>query len=170
MSDSALLNTLTEKGLFSPPAKASQSYAMSLLSQEGTGLLADQVVCPDNLRYGLLPLESLYLEQKPASQEALQGLVTSIEFILALQDHMSNHGLRDQDAVTALEVLSLKPEPPQSGLAGTLQAVLRLELSLRDFGRGDVRQALRQVLRSAQKGIKNGDGRSFLGQIHHWIH
>jgi hypothetical protein len=170
MSDTALLNTLIEKGLFSIPEKVNVSWSMALLSQEGTGLLLDQVVVPGDLRIGLLPLESLYLEQKPAAPAAMEGLVKSIEFILALQDHMGEHSLRDQDAVSILETLSFKPEPPQEGLAGTIQAGLRLELSLRDFSRADVRQALRQVLRAAQKGLKNGDGRSFLGHIHHLIH
>jgi len=169
MSDSALLNTLIEKTGFALPEKVNVSWSMALLSREGTGLTSDQVVVSEGLHLGLLPLEQLYAE-KSASAAAVEGLSTTVEFILALQDHMSEHALRDQDAVTALEALSMKPEPPQPGLAGTIQAALRLELSLRDFSRSDVRQALRQVLRAAQKGLKSGQPRSFLGHIHHLIH
>ena len=170
MSDSTLCQLLAEHHLFSPPETEDSSWSHLLLKQPGTGLLPEQVVLSEQLRVALAPLETLYSDHRPATPAAVAGLAATLEFILALEDHASGHGLRDQEALSALERLPLKPEPPQEGLAGLIQAALRLELSLRDFTRSDVRQALRQVLRAAQKGVKQGNGRTFLGQIHHWIH
>jgi hypothetical protein len=170
MSDATLRQLLTENNLFNPPEAEHLSWSQLLLKQPGTGLLPEQVMLSEQLRIALAPLEALYSDHRPATPAAVTGLVATLEFILALEDHARGHALRDQEAVAALETLALKPEPAQDGLAGLIQAVLRLELSLRDFTRSDVRQALRQVLRAAQKGVKQGNGRTFLGQIHHWIH
>ena len=93
----------------------------------------------------------------------------TLEYALAKEDHQSGHKLLDSEAIEILERLSMKPEPELQGLGAILQGWLRLELSLQDYSRAELRQALRRCLRSAQREHKKGP-REYLGLIHHHIH
>ncbi|PKL75931.1 MAG: hypothetical protein CVV27_12850 [Candidatus Melainabacteria bacterium HGW-Melainabacteria-1] len=171
MSDPTLKQLLADKGLSAAVQEPGVSHAMGLLlSQEYQLTESGELVLPDESKLTLKPLAELYAEAKPAAKDdEIMALCMAMEYAVAFFDHDHDHGLNDGDVIRVLEKLSLKPETSFEGVGGLLLAHLRLELSLGEYSRADVRQAVRKILRSAQRHSK-GDPRGYLGFIHHLIH
>lgn len=171
MSDSELRQALSDKGL--PPAEQQPgvSHAIALLSQDNLAVSEDGVIgLSDETDLELKPLSELYVEAKsPAGDKEQEALMMAIEYAIAFYDHAHEHGLRDDEAIRLLEKLSMKPEVALSGVGGFVQTYLRLELSLGDYSRADVRQALRRIQKTATRHSK-GDPRGYLNHIHHFVH
>lgn len=171
MSDQELIATLKEKGLTVPPQEAGVSYAMALMMEQNCGLSEEgDLEFPDESEVKLKSLNELYVETKGVSKDDEQmALSMAMEFAIAFYDHTHDHGLNDADTIRMLEKLSMKPENALEGVGGLVQSHLRLELSLGDYSRGDVRQAVRRIQRSAQRQSKEGP-RGYLSYIHHLMH
>lgn len=171
MPDQILLNTLNEKNLIVPAQEEGVSSAMALMMEQNIGLSEDaELEFPDESTYQLQSLSELYIANKADAKEAeINALCMAVEFAIAFYDHEHDHGLTDDETIAMLEKLSFKPENPQIEVGGLAQSHLRLELSLTPYSRGDVRQAMRRILRSAQRQSKEGP-RGYLNYIHHLMH
>lgn len=170
MSDSDLKQQLLDKGLLQPQAPG-VSRAIAFLSGDDVGISeAGELALPGDERYALKAIGELYAEAKsPGGENEQMALTMAIEYAIAFFDHHNDHGLRDDETIRILEKLSMKPETALSGFGALIQAYLRLELSLDDYSRADLRQAVRRALRSAQRHSK-GDPRGYLNHIHHVMH
>lgn len=73
-------------------------------------------------------------------------------------------------AVTLEFGLALKPEAPQPGLLSSLQSLLRLELSLCDFLRSDLRKHCTGCCVPLRKQRRMATAAICLRYTHHWIH
>lgn len=170
MSDSDLKQLLSEKNLLVPSQQAGVSYAMALLMEKECGFVDNnQLSLPDGSTVALKSLTELYADAKPAKDAEIDALSMVMEYAIAYYDHENDHSLRDGETIKMLEKLSMKPETALEGVGGLLQAHLRLELSLKDYSRADVRTAVRRIQRSAQRQSK-GDERGYLNHIHHLMH
>lgn len=171
MSDPELKQALQDKGFYQPVQERGVSQAVAFFSQQNVGVseLGD-LALPDGSSLVLKPLSEVYSEAKsPAGEPEIMALCMAIEYAIAFFDHTHDHGLNDGDTIRVLEKLSMKPELPLSGFGGLVQAYLRLELSLGEYSRADLRQAVRKTLRSAERHTK-GDPRGYLNFIHHVMH
>lgn len=171
MSDSELKQTLLDKGMLAPQ-EPGVSRAVAFITQDSIGVSEDGVIgLPDDTDIELKPLSELYVEAKsPASDSQQNALMMALEYAIASYDHAHDHGLRDDETIRMLEKLAMKPEVTLSGAGGFVQTYLRLELSLDDYSRGDVRQALRRSQKNAERQSKGGSGRDYLNHIHHVMH
>ncbi|MBF2054920.1 MAG: hypothetical protein IGS03_15850 [Candidatus Sericytochromatia bacterium] len=172
MSDATLIAELSSRELLNPPQEIGMSHAMTFLTRRGIDLAsADKLSLPDGSDLPLQPLNALYSEARQPDQEArLVAISMAVEFAIAFADHDSGHALQDPEVIALLDKLTMKPETLQPGLGERIQAHLRLELSLADYSRSDVRTALRRCLRSAQRYHKSEGPRGYLSFIHHLIH
>lgn len=170
MSDSDLKQTLLDKGLLKPQ-EPGVSRAVAFLSGGDVGISeGSEISLPDNSTHALKEINEVYTEAKSAaSDNEITSLCMAIEYAIAYYDHSNDHGLRDDVTIRMLEKLSMKPEMPLTGVGALVQAYLRLELSLEDYSRADVRQAVRKIQRSAQRHSKDGP-RGYLDFIHHFMH
>ncbi len=170
MSDSDLKQTLSEKNLLVPSQQSGVSYAMALLMEKECGLADPNTLSlPDGSQVTLKGLTELYVEAKPAKDSEIDALAMVMEYAIAHYDHHHDHGLRDAETIKMLDKLSMKPEVALDGVGAVVQAHLRLELSLKDYSRADVRTAVRRIQRSAQRNSK-GNERGYLNHIHHLMH
>lgn len=156
--------------LLPPNLDPAASYVVALLTQQQLSFDADGHLQLQGQPLSLKPFNELYDERSKGSEAQINLLCMAIEFSLAWQDHNAGHSMQDAEVLPAFEKLSMKPEQPLSGLGAQLQAVLQLELSLRGFSRGDLRQAIRRCQRSAQRHHKQDGARGYLGFIHHILH
>lgn len=172
MSDTLLIEQLNTRQLLSPPREIGMSHAMTFLLQQGAELPAsDQLQLKNGETLPLQPFNTLYTEvSQPDLEARLVALCMATEFAIAFADHASEHSLQDPEVIVCLEQLALKPEASLKGLGARIQGYLRLELSLADYSRSDLRNALRRCLRSAQRHHKSEGARGYLAFIHHLIH
>lgn len=172
MSDANLLQTLQTKTAYTPPLEADISHAVTLLTETATELDFDtsSLTLSGGETQALQSLKALYQEQALPREERTVALCMAIEYALAQADHQGGHHLQDPEVIKALEQLSLKPETPLADLGARLQTWLRLELSLADGSRAELRQAVRRCLRSAQRHHKIEGPRGYLDFIHHFMH
>lgn len=171
MSDQILLDQASTQLGFKAPTEADLSCAVTLLTdtQAEFSPANASIELSDGKPLVLQGLKELYTDRADVRETATFALCMTIEYALAKEDHQGGHNLQDAAAIEVLEKLSMKPEPELQGLGAVLQAWLRLELSLQDYSRSEVRQAIRRCLRSAQRHQKEGP-RAYLGFIHHFIH
>jgi hypothetical protein len=102
----------------------------------------------------------------------LQGLEMEIRQI----DDASRGRLTDAAVLLALSLLAMNPEAsiPATGqaedvVALRLQTQLRLILSLNDYSRQDVKQAIRRITKSAEGHSKTGGPRGYLAFIRQYV-
>jgi len=172
MHTPSLKETLASQGFLKDAETPGMSQAMVVLLQS-KGEVTDPscLRLPNGTEYALPPLAAGYQEGQAQEHEAqILALCMAIEFAIAFQDHGSGHELQDPEAIACLEKLAFKPESDQVGLGARIQGHLRLELALAAYGRGEVRQALRRCLRSAQRHHKSDGPRGYLDFIHHLLH
>jgi hypothetical protein len=121
--------------------------------------------------YHLKPLEALYGRANGPSVDEMDGaympLLLCIEEEIVRYDQ-KQEPLTDAAVALALRELSSNPERPSSDeLARSIQTVLRLNLSLNDYSRQEVRQALRKIERSV---MRHKDGsRGYLEFIREYV-
>ena len=78
--------------------------------------------------------------------------------------------LTDAQVALALDDLSMNPEKPSaSPLVQHIQLALRLTLSLNNYSRQEVRQAIRRIGRSVQRHSEGGRGRGYLNFIKEFL-
>ncbi len=137
------------------------------IKEDGSGQI--EIDTPEGMRpYTLKPLPELYGQGRggDASVDAkdphYQPLLRAIEEEIVLF-HASNAWLTDGAVAIALGSLAMGLEAEQTDpLARRVQAALRLALSLGDYSRQEVRQALRYVNRSVDRHKKAQGPRGYL--------
>ena len=82
-----------------------------------------------------------------------------------------NRGLADGHLTIALSLLSMSPETDvrHNILASEIQFALRLLLSLNDYSRQDVKQAIRRIAKSVQTHTQQSGRRGYLDFIRHYV-
>jgi len=117
--------------------------------------------------YLLKPLEGLYAKQesRKSAENEMMSLLYQIERAIKGYD-MADYGLTDSSVIIALEKLSMKPEAPvQDDLLRSITGYLRMFLSIHDYSRSELRQAINRVLRSARRHNKIDGTRGYLDFI-----
>ena len=125
--------------------------------------------------YPLKPLSQLYGPglNRPAidpKDEAYAPLLHSIESEVVRHDS-ANPGLADGHISIALSLLSMSPEADvrHNLLATEVQFALRLLVSLNDYSRQDVKQAVRRVAKSVQAHTEQSGRRGYLDFIRKYL-
>jgi hypothetical protein len=121
--------------------------------------------------YKLIPLEALYGAGNGPSVDEMDDvympLLRCIEEEIVRFDEM-REPLTDAAVALALRELSSNPERPSAdALARSIQTSLRLNLSLNDYSRQEVRQAIRKIEKSVMR-HKNGS-RGYLEFIEEYV-
>lgn len=118
-------------------------------------------------RYELKPLAELYGNGYGGTVDPLddtfEPLFMSIEKVFAEMDVLG-HCQDDGDVIIALELLAIDPagEFGHNPVARNVQVALRLALSLADYSRDEVRQALRKIKKSVDRHNREGGRRGYL--------
>lgn len=118
----------------------------------------------------LKTLESLYVSEKekrlpsnPDEEEYL-GLLMAIEGAISRYDQ-DHPDLTDRAVIRALESLGQKPEVAFDPLTEHIQRSLRLQLSLGDYSRSEVRWGIRKILASVRRHHRIDGVRGYLDFI-----
>jgi hypothetical protein len=166
MADQALLAQIQQiEGLELRPAPEPQTLQ---LFEAGTHLHGFALHVPNQEHYPLKTIAELVDDKAAAKDTAIDALCTTVEFAMASFDHEHGHSISDSDVASELEKLAFKPETRlESPVGQQIEAWLRVELSLSNYSRSDVRTALRRLHRMAKK---YGSGRDYLNHIHHLVH
>lgn len=111
--------------------------------------------------YKLKPLKELYGvghgDSVNVEDDTYLPLLLSIEEEIARFD--AQHATTDGPVLLALQTLSMNPEQPSADpLTRGIQVVLRLSLSLNNYSRQEVRQAIRKVEKSVVRHHNGFDG------------
>ena len=119
--------------------------------------------------YTLKPLAELYGpgsgKTVDAQNDIFMSLFLSIEEEIVRFDS-NEELLSDGRVALVLNGLSLNPEAPATdALAQQIQAALRLNLSINDYSRQEVRQALRKIEKSVARHA-GAHGRGYIDFIH----
>ena len=119
--------------------------------------------------YQLKPLGELYGAGPGGSvdpkNDAYMPLFLGIEEEIAKFD-ATQRRLTDADAALALNALGMSPEAPSPDpLVQRLQCALRLNLSLNEYSRSQLRQVIRRISRSVERHTESGGGRGYLNFI-----
>ena len=120
-------------------------------------------------RYALKPLNELYGGGNSGTvdpqNETYMPLFLCIEEEIARFDAMDGR-LNDGTVTLALNRLSMSPdEPTEDPLIRRIQFGLRMNLSLNNYSRQEVRQAIRKIGKSAERHSEGGRGRGYLNFI-----
>ncbi|MEX2215088.1 MAG: hypothetical protein WD768_13215 [Phycisphaeraceae bacterium] len=125
-------------------------------------------------RYQLKPLAELYGQGYGATVDPLDPdympLFLAIEKVFADMDGSSD--CRDDgDVCIALDLLALDPagDVSHNAVAHHVQVALRLALSLADYSRDEVRQALRKIKKSVDRHNRQGGQRGYLDFIRDYV-
>ena len=147
------------------PGKGKTSRGL-LIREDYSGEI--EVDAPDGPRmYTLKPLSELYGNGTgdgfvDPQDERFMPLMLPIEEEIA-RCYAENPGLTDGAVLLALKPLAMSPESPAADEVGRrVQVALRLALSLNDYSRQEVRQALRHVTRSIERHSKSEGRRGYL--------
>ena len=129
----------------------------------------------DAVPYPLKPLTQLYGPglNRPTidpQDEAYAPLLHAIESEMVRHDNAQTR-LTDGDLTIALSLLSMSPEADvhPNILAHKIQFDLRLLLSLTDYSRQDVKQAIRRIARSVQTHTEHAGRRGYLDFIREYV-
>ena len=123
--------------------------------------------------YTLKPLDQLYGRGNPGSPDpqnlAFMPLFTAIESEIVKFDEEAE-GLTDAHVILSLNAMGMNLEKPSSDpLIQWLQGALQLTLSLNNYSRQEVRQAIRRVGRSVERHQESGRGRGYLNFIRQYV-
>lgn len=125
-------------------------------------------------RYHLKPLAELYDRgnNKPVDplDDDFMPLFYAIEEEFVRSDH-SAACREDSDVAIALDLLASGPDGDlrHNVLARRVQLALRLLLSLNNFSRDEVRQALRKIRKSVDRHHREGGRRGYLNFLHEYL-
>jgi hypothetical protein len=148
-----------------------EGKTISFRTGEGTVEIRDKNHPDQKQEYPLKPLPELYgaglgLQSVDLKDGGFLPLLLAIEetFVLCYRNDPS---LTDGAVLLALDKLCMSPEADaaQDELVIAVQLKLRLVLSLNDYSRQDVRQALRKVKQSANRHNRDGGRRGYLDFI-----
>lgn len=163
------------QALFVPPDSAeaveTEGYPI-YVHQDGSGVV--EIETPGGpVRYTLKPLTQLYAGGGEGSIDTRDqrhlGLLMAIEEAIVLH-YEENPALTDGAVLVALKSLGMNPEAPVSDvLSSRIQMSLRLLLSLNDYSRNEVRQALRYVAKSVERHSKADGRRGYLEFIRKFL-
>lgn len=152
-----------------PPGETNTLRAKLRIKEDGSGDI--EVVTADGVRpYTLKPLADLYGAGTGAASvdptdERFMPLMKAIEEEIVRFDDAQPR-FTDGGVSVALASLAMSPESSQTDpLAGRVQAALRLALSLNDYSRQEVRQAMRHVTRSVARHTRLAGPRGYLDFI-----
>jgi hypothetical protein len=118
--------------------------------------------------YRLKPLAQLYGADSPTpSESTLKPLTRGIESQIAIFDVVQRGRLSDGDVLLALGKLAMGPDAEINNdiLANRIQIGLRLSLSLGNFSRSAVKQALRRVAKAVEMRTTQAGTRGYLNSI-----
>lgn len=124
--------------------------------------------------YMLKPLKELYgigngTEAVDPESDTFMPLFLAIEETIAGFD-ADTRRLTDAEVALALGTLSLSPEAASADpLIQEIQLSLRLTVSLNNYSRQEVRQAIRRIARSVQRHTESGRGRAYLDFIEQFL-
>ena len=128
------------------------------------------------VKYVVKPLNELYGkgpggDAVDPEDEEYMPLFLAIEGEIVRCDRASSRGMRDATVSVALSSLAMSPETTVglSHLAMQIQLSLRMSLSLNDYSRQDVKQAIRRVLRSVERHSKAAGQRGYLDFIRQYV-
>jgi hypothetical protein len=169
--DSALVNRLEPNQERSPEGAAAAGVTL-----EPIDLAAGSIEIVQGGRretYVLKPLRELYGQGhsgSPDPQDAtFMPLFLSIEEAIARYDS-TQQPLHDGTVSIALKTLSMDPDETFTDpLVSYVQFALRMLLSLNDYSRQEVRQALRKIGKSVQRHSEGGRGRGYLNFIQQFV-
>lgn len=127
--------------------------------------------------YRLKPLAELYgagtgVEAMDPRNKVFQPLLHGIESQI-LRFDVAQHGrLTDGQVSLALGKLAMSPEADAGTdvLANRIQIGLRLALSLGNYSRQEVKQALRRIAKSAEMHTKQSGARGYLNFVRKHVH
>src|SRR5665213_2175192 len=116
--------------------------------------------------YTLKPLSELYgtgnAQTVDPGNDRFMPLLRTIESDIVKFD-ASRRRLTDAEVTLALDAMSMNPEAPSGDpLVRRLQCGLRLVLSVNDYSRQEVRQAIRKIGKSVVRHTESGRGRGYL--------
>ena len=81
-----------------------------------------------------------------------------------------NYALTDSDVIPVLETLAMKPETVSKNIIlKSINQELRLQLSMNDYSRHEVKMAIRKILNSAKSRYKQGGLRGYLNFIMKYV-
>jgi hypothetical protein len=116
--------------------------------------------------YELKPIRDLYM-QKPENKSSNHylSLLEAIEG--AIKRYSSeNYDVTDSQLIGILDKLSMKPELEiNDPVAKEINKQIKFELSMSGYSRDDLRQAIRKILKSAQKLANHSNNRSYIDFI-----
>ena len=127
------------------------------------------------LRHTLKPLAELYGRGTPGQRVDPQSgpfmpLFFTIEETIVKYDH-DDSSLTDGQVMLVLDKLGMSPECDvrDDRLARRIQVNLRANLSLNDYSRDEVRQAIRKIRKSVDRHTRLGGRRGYLDFIREYL-
>lgn len=130
---------------------------------------------PTPLRHTLKPLKDLYGTGNPGlpvdpESDTFGPLFLTIETTI-VQNYKDDPSISDGTVALALDRLVMGPESDVNDdkLARRIQVDLRMSLSLNNYSRDEVRQALRRIRKSVHFHSQSGGRRGYLEFVREWI-
>lgn len=121
--------------------------------------------------YKLKPLNELFSPESSENKEINRNLSYYMPLLYSIERaiqniYLDNPELTDSSIILALENLALKPEMMSNdSVLKAINIELRLQLSVSDYSRNEVKKAIRKILNSAIRHNKVGGMRGYLNFI-----
>ncbi|MCF6149423.1 MAG: hypothetical protein E3K37_12280 [Candidatus Kuenenia sp.] len=125
-----------------------------------------------NFTYKLRPLNELFSQGNGMAveinwkDEHYIQLLYTIERAIKKVYEENHYRLTDSDVILALETLAMKPEKVNNNsILKAINQELRLQLSMNDYSRHEVKMSIRKILNSAKRHNKQGGLRGYVNFI-----
>jgi len=151
--------------------KSRQAEYAVFSSNEEEGLIKIESAKGD-FTHKLKPLNELFSQENSKITEInwkdqyYLNLLYAIERAIKRIYEGTYYRITDSDVIPVLETLAMKPETVNNN--SVLKAInqeLRLQLSMNNYSRHEVKMAIRKILNSAKKHNKQGGLRGYLGFV-----